>query len=170
MKEGDLVLQPPGIRHRVLASSAGLEVIEISAPALHPTLADHQLALPNGVDGDQLFGGQHFLRHVAADTPWTPFNGAEAQETGMPRATGGLADVRTVRAGDAPDIAFPAHDGELVFGSVLEGSARLDYRDGFDVQPADAFVIQPGERWGLDRMSGDFRLLHVVTGRLDAAA
>ena len=32
MHEGDLVLQPPEIRHRVLESSPGLEVIEIGAP------------------------------------------------------------------------------------------------------------------------------------------
>ena len=167
MSEGDLVLQPPEIRHRVLESSAGLEVIEISAPALHPTLADHELALPNGVDGQRLFGGQHFLRHVAAETPWTPFNGAEAQETGMPQATGGLAEVRTVRRGGASDIAFRAHSGELVFGFVLEGSAWLDYRDGFDLQSADSIVIPPGEPWRLEQMSADFRLLHVTTGRLD---
>jgi mannose-6-phosphate isomerase-like protein (cupin superfamily) len=170
MREGDLVLQPPEIRHRVLESSAGLEVIEISAPAVHPTLADHELALPNGVDVERLFGGQQFLRHVAADTPWNSFHGAEAQETGMRRATGGLADVLTVRPGDASKIAFPAHDGELVFGFVLQGSVRLDYRDGFDLRPADAFVIPPDEPWRLERMSGDFRLFHVTTGRLDAAA
>ena len=58
MNEGDLVLQPPLIRHRVLESSAGLEVIEISAPALHETFADHALQLPNGVRRDRaLFGG-----------------------------------------------------------------------------------------------------------------
>ena len=32
MNAGDLVLQPPEIRHRVLESSPGLEVVEISAP------------------------------------------------------------------------------------------------------------------------------------------
>ena len=43
MREGDLVLQPPEIRHRVLESSPGLEVIEIGAPAVHATFADHEL-------------------------------------------------------------------------------------------------------------------------------
>ena len=32
MEAGDLVLQPPGIRHRVLESSPGLEVVEITLP------------------------------------------------------------------------------------------------------------------------------------------
>ena len=47
MEAGELVLQPPLIRHRVLESSPGLEVVEISAPALHETFADHDLKLPN---------------------------------------------------------------------------------------------------------------------------
>ena len=43
MGAGDLVLQPPYIRHRVLESSPGLEVIEIGCPALHKTYSDHDL-------------------------------------------------------------------------------------------------------------------------------
>src|SRR5690349_7367988 len=41
MAPGDCVLQPPRIRHRVLESSPGLEVIEVAGPAEHETLADH---------------------------------------------------------------------------------------------------------------------------------
>ena len=48
MQAGDCVLQPPRIRHRVLEASPGLEVVEIGCPALHETLADHDMALPNG--------------------------------------------------------------------------------------------------------------------------
>src|SRR5207237_5318148 len=33
MLAGDLVLQPPGIRHRVLEASEGLEVVELTCPA-----------------------------------------------------------------------------------------------------------------------------------------
>ena len=46
MHPGDCVLQPPQIRHRVLESSAGLEVLEISCPAEHETWADADLDLP----------------------------------------------------------------------------------------------------------------------------
>ena len=167
MNAGDIVLQPPQIRHRVLESSAGLEVVEISAPALHETLADHELALPNGLRPGRKFGGQHFLHHIAADAPWTPLNGAEAQETQMFEATGGLADALTIRAAGASSIAFKPHDGELVFGFVLDGKAQFR---GDDIGPDDAFVIPPGEAWSVDRMSADFRLLNVTTTRLDAAA
>src|SRR4051812_12396669 len=46
MQAGDCVLQPPRIRHRVLESSDGFEVVEIGCPALHETLADHGMTLP----------------------------------------------------------------------------------------------------------------------------
>ncbi len=41
MHAGDCVLQPPSIRHRVLESSPGLEVVEIGCPARHDTHAEH---------------------------------------------------------------------------------------------------------------------------------
>jgi quercetin dioxygenase-like cupin family protein len=167
MREGDLVLQPPEIRHRVLESSAGLEVVEISAPAVHATYADHGLELPNGCNPGRIFGGQRFLRHVAAETAWTPAFGGEAQETEVEAATSGLADVRTLRPRNAEALAFGAHRGELVFGFVLDGSAVLDYRGMHELGPADAFVIPPGQAWRLTGVSPDLRLLHVTTGPLD---
>jgi quercetin dioxygenase-like cupin family protein len=162
MREGDLVLQPPEIRHQVLESSPGLEVVEIGAPAVHATFADHDLELPNGSDPERLFGNQRFLHHVAADTPWTPYCGGEAQETGMAEATHGLAEVRTVRR----DLSVAPHDGELVFGFVLKGSARLEYVDGFALGEGDAFVIPPGHPWRVTEASPDFRLLQVLTRSL----
>ena len=167
MAQGDMVLQPPGIRHRVLESAPGLEVVEITCPAMHETFADHELTLPNGFAGTaRLYGGQHFLHHVAAATPWTPWHGAEAQETGVGEATGGLAEARILRAGASPIIAVPPHEGELVFGFVLEGSVRLEQDQGWPLRPADSFVIPPGEAWRLTDMSDDFRLLQVMTGKL----
>ena len=62
MHEGDCVLQPPMIRHRVLESSAGAEVVEVSAPAEHITMADHDLALPGPhLPPDHDFAGQRFV-------------------------------------------------------------------------------------------------------------
>ena len=168
MSAGDMVLQPPGIRHRVLESGDGLEVVEITCPALHETFADHDMALPNGTpDSGRTYGGQHFLHHRSAEMPWRPWHGAEAQETGVGGATGGLAEARLLRPGAETLIAVPPHDGELVFGFVLEGSARLE-RDGdaWPLGPADAFVIPPGISWRLAEASGDFRMLHVTTARI----
>ena len=165
MREGDLVLQPPEIRHRVLESSDGLEVVEITAPAVHATYADYELDLPNGVGPAALLGGQRFLRHVAADTPWTPFGDAEAQETWISEATAGIATLRTIRPAGAARIDFAPTGGELVFGFVLDGSATLNLSG--ELKAADAFVIPPDEEWRLTEMSPDLRLLHVTTAALD---
>jgi quercetin dioxygenase-like cupin family protein len=164
MNEGDLVLQPPEIRHRVLESSPGLEVVEIGCPALHETFADHELELPSGRgDPARRFGGQRFLMHVAEQTPWTGFGSGEAQETAIDDATAGIAEVRTVRG--AAD--FAGHDGELVFGFVLDGSATLEHRGStHTLGPANSFVIPPGEPWIVREPSTEFRLLHVTTARL----
>ncbi|MFL6730478.1 MAG: cupin domain-containing protein [Sphingomicrobium sp.] len=166
MTPGDLVLQPPGIRHRVLESSPGLEVVELSCPALHETCADHELELPTAVATDRSFGGQRFVRHVAAEAPWAPFAGGEAQDSGISEATGGLAEVRTLRPGGSARLEFDAHPGELVFGFVVDGRARLERGDGFDLAESAAFVIPPGEPWRLADLSADFRLLHVTTARI----
>jgi quercetin dioxygenase-like cupin family protein len=167
MEPGDLVLQPPEIRHRVLESSPGLEVVEVSCPALHPTFADHDMELPNRTgDPARSFSGQRFLRHIASQTPWTPFLAGEAQETGIRAATGGIAQVRTIRPTGVP-LTFPLHGGELVFGFVLRGTARLDSHDDHALGPSDSFVIPPSESWTIGGASEDFRLLHVTTAALD---
>ena len=164
IRAGDIVLQPPGIRHRVLDSGDDLEVIEIGAPALHETFADHDIVLPTGrLDATRDFGGQRFLRHVAGDTEWTPFGGGEAQQTAMLDATSGLADVRIVRG---RTITFSPHVGELTFGFVLSGFAQLVFGDAMSIGPADAFVIPPREAWSITAGSDDFRLLHVSTAEL----
>jgi quercetin dioxygenase-like cupin family protein len=167
MREGDIVLQPPEIRHRVLESSPGLEVIEIGSPALHSTFAEHRFELPNGRNPGRMFGGQRFLHHVGAKTPWTLFNGYEVQETAIGEATGGLSEARTIRSAQAAKMAFQPHRGELVFGFVLDGSATLEFRGTHNLGAADAFVIPPDQPWALSDVSSDLRLLQVTTARLD---
>jgi quercetin dioxygenase-like cupin family protein len=167
MAAGDMVLQPPGIRHRVLESSPGLEVVEVGCPAVHETLADHDMLLPNGrCAGPKDYEGQLFLHHVAANSPWTDWHGGQAQATALQDATGGMAEARTLRPGASAVIEIPPHEGELVFGFVLEGSARLDHGEGHALGPADAFVIPPREPWRIGQASDDFRLLHVTTAVL----
>jgi quercetin dioxygenase-like cupin family protein len=167
MNAGDLVIQPPQIRHRVLESSPGLEVVEVTAPAVHATFADHELELPNGSNPGRIYGGQYFLHHVAARTSWTSADEGLAQETEAGIATGGLAEVRTLRPRNGESLSFGGHGGELVFGLVLDGSAMLSYRSQHEVGPADAFVIPPRQPWQLTHPSPDFRLLYVATMQLD---
>ena len=164
-RAGDCVLQPPRIRHRVLESSDAFEVVEIGCPALHETLADHAMELPNAtLAPDRDFAGQRFLHAVAAETAWTPHGvtGFEVRETGMPQATGGLADVRTIRPAGARAFTATPHDGEFFFGFVLEGSATLDSQGAHRLGPTDAFVIPAGQAWGLSAASDDLQLLEVM--------
>lgn len=134
MHAGDCVLQPPTIRHRVLESSPGLEVIEIGCPAEHPTFRDHVLELPTRqLRPEREFGGQHFVRHVAADAWWQRSqNGLEYCDLGIGDATHGLAKACVVRhsGNETPATtnrhpASPADDGSVVILSVLEGQLQL---------------------------------------------
>ena len=165
MQAGDCVLQPPRIRHRVLESSSGFEVVEIGCPALHETLADHDMELPTAALAPHRdFAGQRFLHSVAATTPWTPLGatGFEVRESGMAAATEGLADVRVIRPAVANGFAAPPHDGEFFFGFVLEGSVTLEQGGAHPLTAADAFVIPAGEAWSLSEASEDLELLEVV--------
>jgi quercetin dioxygenase-like cupin family protein len=157
MEAGDLVLQPPGIRHRVLESSPGLEVVEISAPALHETFAEHELTLPNRRgDPNRLWNGQRFLRHVAA----------RSREIGLKDATGGIADAQVLRLSEGQSGDIPNDGGELIFGFVMKGSGTLDFAGCHALGPADAFVIPPGEPWGLRADARGLDLLHVTTSQM----
>ena len=94
LRAGDCVLQPPRIRHRVLESSPGLEVIEIGCPAEHPTRLDHALELPTAArDPARDFSGQRFVRHEAERARYLPWRaeGFEARDTGIAAATCGIA-------------------------------------------------------------------------------
>jgi hypothetical protein len=119
----------------VLEASDGLEVIEIGCPALHETFADHAMTLPTPhVLPQRDFGGQRFVRHVAAEARWVPWRpqgseaGFEARDTGIGAATDGLAGARVVRprGGTGARATLGAHGGELLFLFVLAGELRLE--------------------------------------------
>jgi hypothetical protein len=140
-------------------------VVEIGCPALHETLADHDMDLPTlALRPDRDFGGQRFLHGIAAQTPWTPFGatGFEVRESGMAPATDGLADVRVIRPGAMRGFEAPPHDGEFFFGFVLEGSVTLEHGGAHPLTGADAFVIPAGEAWGLRDASDHLQLLEVL--------
>jgi len=165
------VLQPPEIRHRVLESSAGLEVIEVSCPAEHETLADLELELPTPVARPERdFGGQRFVRHQASRADWTPWRvpGFEARDLGIAAATGGLAGAQVVRwhgrasGPSGADQPLSAHDAELLFTFVLEGDATLDCGGLERVSAGDSFVIPAGRGHVLRECSSELELLQVA--------
>jgi quercetin dioxygenase-like cupin family protein len=165
LEAGDCVLQPPLIRHRVLESSPGLEVIEIGCPALHETFADNSLTLPTPVvDPARDFGGQRFVRHVGADASWRPWraSGFEGRDTGIGDATGGLAGARVVRPRDALETPLGTHDAEFAFMFVLDGAATLRCDGVHRLAPGDAFAIPAGMPHALEACSRDLALLDVT--------
>jgi quercetin dioxygenase-like cupin family protein len=159
-RAGDCVLQPPEIRHRVIEASAGLEVVEIGCPALHETFADHAMTLPTAhVLPARDFGGQRFVRHVAAEARWEPWRGAgfEMRDTGIGAATDGLAGARVVRPGSARASArFGPHGGELLFLFVLTGELGLSVGPFGDHQlyAGDCCVIPADAAYALDAAAG----------------
>jgi quercetin dioxygenase-like cupin family protein len=159
LNAGDCVLQPPEIRHRVLEASAGLEVIEIGCPAVHETFADHNLTLPTKPFlPERRFGGQRFIRHIAAEAGWEPWRlpGFEAQNTGIATATDGLAGVRVVRAITDTKVMDGPHCGEFVFLFVLVGTLDLEGAElgQHRLQAGDSVVIPGGKAYALTPQPG----------------
>ena len=163
MAAGDCVLQPPRIRHRVLETSPGFEVVEIGCPALHETLADHAMELPTGRERpDRDFFGQIFRHHIAARTPWTANGDLERQDTGLAEATQGLAAAFVLRPGTGADWPLRLNADDLLFGFMLEGSAVLEHQGNHPIGPTDAFTVPPGDKWGLSALTRNAAVL-VVT-------
>jgi mannose-6-phosphate isomerase-like protein (cupin superfamily) len=166
LEAGDCVLQPPMIRHRVLESSAGAEVIEIGAPAEHITLADHELTLPTKDRyPERDFGGQRFARHVATAATWTPWriHGFEASDMGIAAATGGLAGMRVVRPQGPQAAVRQSHDTEFCFHFVLRGTVAVELEDARHVLAADDSIAIPGGMpYALADASGDLELLEIT--------
>jgi mannose-6-phosphate isomerase-like protein (cupin superfamily) len=167
LEAGDTVLQPPHIRHRVLESSPGLEVLEVTTPAEHPTLVEHDIELPTATVGpEREFGGQRFVRHRIGGATWEPWRGAgfEAADTGIGAATAGIAAVRTVRARAAGAATAPAtHDGELLLWFVEDGAATLTV--GGRSRPfagGDAVAVPAGVPFALSGASGGLRFVEVT--------
>jgi len=151
LRAGDCVLQPPQIRHRVLESSEGLEVIEISCPAAHETWSDPDMTLPTGRKApEREFNGQRFVCHLASEAIWNAsrFQGFEQRDTGIGAATKGLAGARVLRSyGALPDPPATArrnaHAGEFAFYFVLSGATVLESTalGAHDLRPDDSFVL-----------------------------
>jgi quercetin dioxygenase-like cupin family protein len=162
MQAGDCVLQPPRIRHRVLEASAGLEVVEIGAPAVHATHVDHDRALPTQeLRTDRDYDGQRFVRFEASSARFSPsrFTGFDACELGIAPATRGLASVHVLRA-RAPGRLSVQHGAELLFHFVLRGQLTLDGEHR--LAAADAFTLPARRPFVWSDASPDLELLQVA--------
>ncbi len=170
---GDCFLQPPEIRHQVLESSEGLEVVEIGCPAEHETFGDLEIELPTDrVLTDRDFGGQRFVHHVAANAERLPFvgttgdTGFEYRDVGIADATDGLADVRVLQLVEDPDrsalgLPMSSHGGEFLLLYVLAGSAILTCHGEHPIGPGDSVTIPADDPYGLSDCSPGLELLRV---------
>ncbi len=162
MQAGECVLQPPGIRHRVLEASPGLEVIELGAPAVHATHVDHDRSLPTReLAPDREYGGQRFVRYLPATARFSDARiaGFEASELGIAAATHGLASVHVLRARDPGRLTY-RHGADLLFHFVLRGELTLD--DEHRLGAASAFVVPAGRPFVWSAASPDLELLEVA--------
>lgn len=167
MGAGDTVLQPPNIRHRVLESSPGLEVFEVTGPAEHPTFVEHDLVLPTApVDPDRDFAGQRFARHELATATWSSWRAAgfEAADTGIGAATSGVGGTRTVRTTAArARLPVGRHNAELVLWFVEGGAAPLAVGDEVRaLGVGDAVTIPAGADHGLTDCTADLSFYEVT--------
>lgn len=164
MEEGDCVLQPPHIRHRVLTSADELEVVEIASPAEHPTFLEHDIELPTKtIDPQRNFDGQRFSFDRAVDTPWTDgAPGWEHRTTGIASATDGLASVYVLRPTTTEATLAGSHHGDLHLLYVLSGVAVLDIGDAVHELAVDDSVAVPrNQPWNLRSPSDDFTCLTI---------
>lgn len=167
MHEGDCVLQPPKIRHRVLESSDGLEVIEITSPAIHSTFGDLHMTLPTGnVHPERDFSGQRFVRHEVASAKWKPWRlpGFEARDLGIGNATNDVARVCVARyvGGDLRPQPATTHDMEFFFIFVLKGSLTVICETTFKLAAGDSFTIPSNIQHTFLEYSNDLELLEIL--------
>ncbi len=151
MNEGDCILQPPGIRHRVLESSSPLEVVEVNSPAKHMTGRDHGLELPTGKkDPGRLFGGQKFVHYKYAPN--------DSNEFGVHAAMNGGMSVRTLY----PKEKFSRkNDSPFMFHFILKGNCNLDYDGENNLIEGDNYVVPDGGEISLYDCSEDLKILEV---------
>jgi mannose-6-phosphate isomerase-like protein (cupin superfamily) len=168
LQAGDCLLQPPEIRHRVLETSSGLEVIEIACPAIHETHADYDLQLPTSwVLPERLYADQRFVVDRVNDAKWMPWieDGFEVRDAGIAAATNGLATARVIRSTGSSGRFELQHSGEFLFLFVLAGKMALGSIED-PLAEGDSCVLHAGLKYTLETSAG-FEILEV---RLPAGA
>jgi len=173
LNAGDSVLQPPQIRHRVLESSADLEVVELGSPAEHLTFADKKMVLPNDeINPDHDFSGQKFVRHQHQESQWEAWRikGFEMKDFGFSKATQGMAAAARVRQSSSILSEQWVHDEEFLFVFIIHGSFEIDFEGKGKVllSKGDSCVIDAGRKHQIISCSDDLEFVEVrFSGNFD---
>ncbi len=162
---GDCFIQPPQIRHRVVESGDGIEVIEIGVPAEHVTEIDHDMTLPTPhLRPDREWDGQRFVHDIGKQGTFQPFRlpGFVARDTTINANTRGVASVMVARP-DGGETRWTSHDGDILFTFVMNGGMTLEGegKDPYRLSAGDAFVIPPGMATRYADPTDDLELLEV---------
>ena len=165
LHEGNCVIQPPEIRHKVLYASDNIEVVEIGVPAEHVTTIDHEMSLPNTeLNPNRKYKGQKFVHHKANEATWRNFriNGLISRDTSISKNTNNVAGVHIVKP-TCRKTRWTRHGADILFNFVLEGSMILENEEtkAFKLKPGDAFVIPPDMTTRYLSMSNNLELLEV---------
>lgn len=182
---GDAILQAPGIRHRVLESSPDFYVVEVTSPALHPTMLDHDLELPNGSTPGRRYGGQDYVhhRHDRAEPVPVDNRGLTARDLGLFSATNGRFHGYVVEPGTAghtdggtspipvsvDELCRPRGRERLAFTLLfmLDGSATVTGDDGVSAElGTDDSVAIPSDMTATVVFDEGFERALVLTGTL----
>jgi quercetin dioxygenase-like cupin family protein len=146
-KAGSVILQPPGIRHRVLQTVDNVRVLEVSSPAVHDTFGELDLVLPTErFRADHEWGGQRFVFFNAetSDEPWRPWRASthlECRESGIAAATKNVIDVQTVRAtSDCAGDVVGCGDVELFLLFVICG--EVSFQDGTVLRADESITLR----------------------------
>ena len=158
MQPGDCVLQPPGIRHRVLETEGRLEVIEVTSPAEHPTYVEHDLTLPTPEHHpDRNFGGQRFCfdqpdNRIVGDSPQSSGSGRgwSVRGTQIRAASNGAGGVRVLTAENpSSSLAGVPGAGDCLF-VCLVGDVTIATGDVANrLEVGAAVTVEPGQSWAL---------------------
>lgn len=167
MAAGDVVLQPPGIRHQVIAASEGFEIIEVGSPADHLTEFDPLTMLPDARSfPGHTWEGQPFVFSTESERrpgSWD-HSGFTAADTGIGAATSGRVEVRQVTT-SASTAATPPAKRSLRFVFVMEGSVSVDLGSAPDTRlgPGDSITLPADVRERFHAPSDDCWMLDVTT-------
>ena len=166
MEVGDVVLQPPGIRHQVIETSPGFEIIEVGSPADHLTEFDPVLTLPDEPAPNRAWNEQPFVyssERSCTREPWD-FAGFTGADTGIGAATHGAVQVRHVRV--APDTpGSGAQRRSLRFVIVMDGSVTLNcaHSEPVRLEPGDSVTLPADSDERFLEPSDDCWMLDVTT-------
>jgi len=173
LKAGDCVTQPPEIRHQVLESSDGLEVIEIGLPAEHMTTLDYQMSLPTGRDlADRIYQGQRFCHHINDQVNWQVWQNTDLLkcQTSVLANSAGMAAVNVYKLDPLKaketnlQTTTLQHRDFLRFYYVMAGQVKVSNQQNINTElnVRDSFLLPAGQSIQLADVSADFQCIEFV--------